>query len=569
MTDKIDLQNNDFEQFKNTVINPNCIANEINTIQIINNNFKSCTNGSVIDVENAINMSPIIKRNTFENITSNLPIFCFILNADIGSINLDNNTFRGFKMSNEFGGVGLNISNVNNDVTIEVAFNDCYFINNSNSEGKNQGGAISFSQFLNLGNLKLSVTNCFFENNHKENKGSSIYANIQHEIIIEYSIFKGDSCSAEGCIFIQPDYEEYKHESSILISKCNFEQSKTNFFSIYISAGSSKTLNIHTCSFNSDKGGIYIENFNNKIDILGNYFINTTEKSALSIQQSSKSIYNNEITINQCIFDSCKGIDNKCFDISTYTYKLFFQNNIIQNTKGTECNSYFGTINCNNKIVTFEVRNISFISNLCDSLYGGGTGIKFTGINQLAFVDSCFIGNGAVQNYDVGRPIQVSKKPYYNGDGDGIQLGYICSTNNYNVLFQQCTFNKNHAQRHCGAIAIQTTGTVEIISCIFENNEAYYNFNSGSELLIENHFDKKYEGRGGAIYINPSYTYEDNSNECQSPTSFLSQIKIEKSIFIKNNGYDGYGVYIEGDDPGTTFLIQNNTFSNNYNSNNQ
>lgn len=73
---------------------------------------------------------------------------------------------------------------------------------------------------------------------------------------------------------------------------------------------------------------------------------------------------------------------------------------------------------------------------MCDSLYVGGNGIKFIGMNQLTFVDCRFVGNGAVQNFDFERPTQISKKPYYNGDGGGIQLGYICSTNNYNVMFK-------------------------------------------------------------------------------------------------------------------------------------
>lgn len=88
-----------------------------------------------------------------------------------------------------------------------------------------------------------------------------------------------------------------------------------------------------------------------------------------------------------------------------------------------------------------------------------------------------------------------------------------------------------------------------------------------SELLVENHFDKKDEGRGGAIFIHPSYEYDDDS--CNSPINFISKVDIKECQFKNNNGFDGYGMYFEGDEPNHLVInIMTNDFIDNCNKNN-
>lgn len=131
------------------------------------------------------------------------------------------------------------------------------------------------------------------------------------------------------------------------------------------------------------------------------------------------------------------------------------------------------------------------------------------------------------------------------------------------MKFDNCLFSKNKAVRHGGAIAIQTIGAVEITNCIFEENIANYKPSSSSRMLEEpnNYFDLKEEGRGGAIYINPWFSYKDLGSQANN---FLKSIKIENCQFTSNSAFDGFAIYIEGDDPGTIFTIQNNNFTNNY-----
>ena len=116
-------------------------------------------------------------------------------------------------------------------------------------------------------------------------------------------------------------------------------------------------------------------------------------------------------------------------------------------------------------------------------------------VSKLLFNKCYFINNEARQDLSIYRPSEPNKKNYYNGDGGGIQLGYFCDTSYMDITFD---------------------------NCIFENNLANYEFESASNLLIENHFHKKSEGRGGAIYINPSYIYNAQDNpDCKNIDDYL------------------------------------------------
>lgn len=139
--------------------------------------------------------------------------------------------------------------------------------------------------------------------------------------------------------------------------------------------------------------------------------------------------------------------------------------------------------------------------------------------------------------------------------------------NDMNVLFSECNFLNNNAYRHGGALALQTYTIVRIEKCVFESNCANIN-EIESELLYNNHFDKKSKGRGGAIYINPSYSYDDKTGQCNTQNIHMTNVLIIDCDFIKNNANDGYAIYIEGENPGTEFIVTSNDFIDNYNDNN-
>lgn len=83
--------------------------------------------------------------------------------------------------------------------------------------------------------------------------------------------------------------------------------------------------------------------------------------------------------------------------------------------------------------------------------------------------------------------------------------------------------------------------------------------NNKSSFLMTKLFSLKKEGRGGAIYLNPAFQHERSD-----PKLFMSRVNINDCTFTNNFAFNGHGIYIEVDDPDTTFTIKNNEFKDNY-----
>ena len=150
-----------------------------------------------------------------------------------------------------------------------------------------------------------------------------------------------------------------------------------------------------------------------------------------------------------------------------------------------------------------------------------------------------------------------SKKPYYQGGA--VQCGFTADLVDLDLTITNCVFKGNRAFKHGGAVAIQVQGAVTIRNCTFEENKANYRDNNAKLLLYEDNTDKKEEGRGGAIYVNPTFVIDNDDK-------FLQKLIIDNCTFKRNVAYDGYAIYIEGLDEGSTsYQITNNNFFNNYN----
>lgn len=174
--------------------------------------------------------------------------------------------------------------------------------------------------------------------------------------------------------------------------------------------------------------------------------------------------------------------------------------------------------------------------------------------DKLTFNGCLFIRN-RVDQAQVSRPANTTK--YSNGDGGAFQYGFSSDVYETDIELVNCIFIDNKAYRNGGAVALQTVKTVIISNCTFENNKADQK-SSSSKLLFENHFDKKSEGRGGALYFNPVFVHQN-----QQEDKYMTEVNINNCTFNSNKAYDGFAIYIEGDDPGTEFYIINNTFINN------
>lgn len=208
----------------------------------------------------------------------------------------------------------------------------------------------------------------------------------------------------------------------------------------------------------------------------------------------------------------------------------------MQNLIGKPTNRYFGIIKTPS--TDLEIEGMKFINNVCNFLYGGRFGIQFESIIDLSLIDCEFINNKAEQDNSTNRMPAGSRYEYFNGDGEGIQIGFSDKINSKisKLTFDRCNFEGNKAYRHGGGIAVQGVGEVHITECNFTSNSANYREESRSELLFSNHYDLKDEGRGGAIYINP--TYCASSKECANSQQIHS-VTIERCLFISNKAYDG------------------------------
>ncbi|KAK8878570.1 hypothetical protein M9Y10_005350 [Tritrichomonas musculus] len=319
-----------------------------------------------------------------------------------------------------------------------------------------------------------------------------------------------------------------------------------------------QSTTIHDCSINYDSntfsGGISIHS-NGKIEISYISFISTSVDSALSIESEEETKL---VSVMQCLFDSCTVNSQSCFYIYTQTSSFVFKDITVKNTKLTGCDNYLGRFILNGHY-TLTITNVSFNNIACSSLFGGGIGMAFSGISELVFDKCYFVKNEAHQDRSESRPIAIKdadQTPYYNGDGGAIQIGCQTETAGMIVRFKNCNFNNNKAARHGGALAIQTIKEIELFECKIERNNENFDFESSSNLLYEKYFHKKKDRRGGAIYLNPAVGCVDST---------IENVVINDCEISWNNAYDGYAMYVEGDDPGTSFTIIKNNFNENYN----
>lgn len=207
-----------------------------------------------------------------------------------------------------------------------------------------------------------------------------------------------------------------------------------------------------------------------------------------------------------------------------------------------------------------EINNTVF-TNITTSgnSYGGGVAMILPSSRSseitVSFNKCKFINNEALQ------ASSSVTDGHYNGDGGAVHYGYDTLIVNSDMKFIDCTFKQNKAYRNGGALSLQTAGSVLIQNCIFEENVANNKGVASGELLYENHYGKKSAGVGGAIYINPTFTANGQDYH-------MTNITIFGCIFVKNKAFNGYAIYIEGDDLEIPILISANDFTNNFNENN-
>ena len=133
----------------------------------------------------------------------------------------------------------------------------------------------------------MSIVGCRFERNHNDGIGSSIYVNIQNDVTMDDCTFTENVAANDGSVYIDPDVEGNTKTSTIIIPNCRFNKNQARDFSaIYISPSAIKAVKITSYTFEEEKGGIYLENIKNVIEINDNHFHNIKENMALFIQKA-------------------------------------------------------------------------------------------------------------------------------------------------------------------------------------------------------------------------------------------------------------------------------------------
>lgn len=539
-------------------------------INVDNNTIQNCPSGGILikfDFQSQFSSFQFSKYRFINNLVDE---------SSLSSLNICPQIFIKTPIGNDY-------SN-----QMDLTFENCYFENNYNPK---KGGALSYGLNQYNANSKTLFSNCQFIGNKAEEGGSALSLHVYHSCIISNCEFiRNKSDVGRRAIFIETDFECPSVASkpsvtpTIDISTCTFENnegknagivvgnSQNAPFSIkncpFINCGNAghvinvesnvQSTKIHDCSINYDSntfsGGISIHS-NGKIEISYISFISTSVDSALSIESEEETKL---VSVMQCLFDSCTVNSQSCFYIYTQTSSFVFKDITVKNTKLTGCDNYLGRFILNGHY-TLTMTNVSFNNIACSSLFGGGTGMAFSGISELVFDKCDFVNNEAHQDRSESRPIAIKdadQTPYYNGDGGAIQIGCQTETAGMIVRFKNCNFNNNKAARHGGALAIQTIKEIELFECKIERNNANFDFESSSNLLYEKYFHKKKDGRGGAIYLNPAAGCVDST---------IENVVINDCEISWNNAYDGYAMYVEDDDIGKRFTIIKNNFNENYN----
>ena len=448
---------------------------------------------------------------------------------------------------------------------------------------------LPYFQILVKESLIRQISGCTFDNIEED---FDYIITLEQEVLMNDDVFQYDEQQTN-----QPAPINVRYNGQLTLRNCSFNNARSRtvdggnvFF-----CGVDFTIEVyfiscqfHNCGSSKDFAIISIQNPKSKINLYNCSFIyDSSDSSSIALSSKCMSAYfdecqfNNtrgitisrtgitdpsEFAVTSSVFDSCGSDTMNYLNLALGQPSLItFENNVISNIVRNEGQKFTLYMTADRNIQELQLTNVSFINNSCCSLFGGGVGLYIEKTISILFFDCKFINNKAGSDNSNRNSMLSEIDPNYRaGDGGGVQLGFLRNLKESAIKFEQCEFRDNKAIRHGGALAIQTTSTVEIINCTFESNSANSNIDSFSlELLWENHFDKKTQGRGGAIYINPAFSYTSSSSS-GSDFSMVS-VSIRECTFSMNLALDGYAIYIEGDDPGTTFEFLNNKFYDNFN----
>ncbi|KAK8897816.1 hypothetical protein M9Y10_000044 [Tritrichomonas musculus] len=347
-------------------------------------------------------------------------------------------------------------------------------------------------------------TGCTFKNCQKN---QSVDPSVQQYVITVHSNqFYFDNCRIEF------DDTTNAMGAICIDSRCNITITNSFFTKCNYKGAGSDDPNVNTQS-----AGIYYE----------------------PIDQSSRAT--EKLVMQDVVFDGIAGVNARCFKITIDYTTMTCDRITIQNlpTGGHSGAFYFTETTRPN----YEFTNWRFIRITSNALLSGGCSLwiaqkeKKNEIN-VNFRSCYWEGNKAEKSVDSDSA--HNRPNLHNGQGGAFQFGYSESNYYMYLLFEDCNFIHNVAQREGGALAIHTTGIVTIDRCTFTGNEAQ---TTGSG-----------EG-GGALFIDPDFI-NPNVNVQRN-----QRVSITNCSFTNNRAKYGSAIYVKGET--STCLLSDLTFDNN------
>ncbi|OHT08591.1 hypothetical protein TRFO_22858 [Tritrichomonas foetus] len=288
--------------------------------------------------------------------------------------------------------------------------------------------------------------------------------------------------------------------------------------------------------------------------IHGNHFQNSAKAfiyRALQIGDAEP-----ELVVDHNNFTRCYGASPSCLLVESYHTFEFNENNFSHANPTSRDHFYIIAIDFFAHLDgdTFVLSNNYFGNLNGNDAFGGGSGIwidnKDVPVYKLFTVrfENCVFENNHAKHL-----ANLGTRNGHNGHGGAFQFGWSESTAWVNLELDNCSFKGNKADKEGGAVSIQTTGTVSIENCVFENNHA-------------NVLDSKAKFCGGALFLEPDFNW-DTAHNVNGVERYSDSIIIANCSFSNNDAFNSSAIYCLGGKRNTTLTItQNCSFTDNGNS---
>ncbi len=394
------------------------------------------------------------------------------------------------------GAVQFSANGVENKYTNIDIISSNFTYNTATGDGNYGGSAICFNPASDV-----DIVGCKFENNYAVPHGTVFFDQVDDINFDGCKFINNNASRAAAAIFLYRTYDD----SNSTINNCTFDGNIALLESngTVIHGGAiyllGKNHKITKNTFKNNKingnygGAIYFDGLD-KVDIIGNNFINNTagRGGALHIKGTN-------IKLRDSVFDKNNATNQygavyiSASTQGTSVYNCNFTNNYAETNHGA---LYFEGAN------TLTIDKCYFINDTAKGNYGALYFVSPSGTIQ----DSYFIGNNATNGgalYINGQGATITQSNFTNNYAT-INGGAIITGDASGITISHSNFTKNKADGNGGSIYFASNGGT-ISYCNFTSNNATNGgavyFGSSSGFIKHSNFITNNATNGGAVYV--------------------------------------------------------------------